>query len=49
LKNLGWTEKPDDPFLKEIPKTIKIEIVNSGPKLASSEKDVTLLDGKAKG
>ena len=42
LKNLGWTEKSDDSLLKEIPKTIKIEIVNSGPKLASSEKDVTL-------
>ena len=44
LKNLGWNEKPDDSLLKEIPKTIKIEIVNSGPKLVSSEKDVTLLD-----
>jgi len=42
LKNLGWNEKSDDSLLKEIPKTIKIEIVNSGPKLASSEKDVTL-------
>jgi hypothetical protein len=48
LKNLGWTEKSDDSLLKEIPKTIKIEIVNSGPKLVSSEKDVTLLDSKTK-
>jgi hypothetical protein len=41
LKNLGWNEKPDD-FLKDLPKTFKIEITDSGPKLASSEKEVLL-------
>ena len=39
LKNAGWNEKADE-LLNDLPKTIKIEIVESGPKLASSEKEV---------
>jgi hypothetical protein len=42
LKSQGWAERPDDNLLKEIPKTIQIEIINPGPKLADSEKDVAL-------
>ncbi|MFA6247282.1 MAG: terminase small subunit [Mucilaginibacter sp.] len=42
LKSQGWAERPDDSLLNEIPKTIQIEIINSGPKLADSEKDVAL-------
>ncbi|GGH03597.1 terminase small subunit [Mucilaginibacter phyllosphaerae] len=41
LKNLGWNEKADD-FLKELPKTVTIEIIDSGPGLASNEKDVRI-------
>lgn len=41
LKSLGWNEKADE-LLNDIPKTIKIEIVDSGPKLAGSEKEVSL-------
>lgn len=42
LKSQGWAERPDDNLLNEIPKTIQIEIINPGPKLADSEKDVAL-------
>ncbi|MES2060846.1 MAG: terminase small subunit [Bacteroidota bacterium] len=41
LKNLGWNEKTDD-FLQDIPKTIKIEIIDPGTKLAGTEKEVDL-------
>jgi hypothetical protein len=41
LKSLGWKEKTDD-LLQDIPKTIKIEIVDPGTKLAGSEKEVDL-------
>ncbi|MFD0765206.1 terminase small subunit [Mucilaginibacter lutimaris] len=42
LKSLGWAEKPDGTLLNEVPKSIRIEIVNPGLKLASSEKEVLL-------
>ncbi|MET3980913.1 hypothetical protein ABIB62_004050 [Mucilaginibacter sp. UYP25] len=42
LKSLGWAEKPDGTLLAEIPKTMKIEVINSGFKLASAEKEVLL-------
>jgi len=41
LKNLGWNEKTED-LLQDIPKTIKIEIVDPGTKLAGTEKEVDL-------
>jgi hypothetical protein len=39
LKNVGWNEKADE-LLNDLPKTIKIEIIETGPELASSEKEV---------
>ncbi|WP_454801798.1 terminase small subunit [Mucilaginibacter phyllosphaerae] len=45
LKSLGWAERPDGSLLADIPKTLKIEIIESGPKLASSEKEVLLNEG----
>ena len=42
LKNLGWCEKADGASLNEIPKIIEIKIVDSGPELAFSEKEVDL-------
>jgi hypothetical protein len=44
LKSLGWTERPDGSQLDEIPKIIQMEIVDSGPQMASSEKEVSLRD-----
>lgn len=41
LKSLGWNEKADE-LLNDLPKTIKFEFVDSGPTLASNEKDVSL-------
>ncbi|RYU91072.1 hypothetical protein EWM62_03805 [Mucilaginibacter terrigena] len=42
LKSLGWAEKPDGTLLTDIPKTMKIEIVNPGLKLAVNENEVML-------
>lgn len=42
LKNLGWNEKPDTRPSAKMPKTIKIKIIESGPKLAPNEKEVIL-------
>lgn len=41
LKSLGWDERHQD-LLQDVPKTIKIEIVDPGTKLAGTEKEVTL-------
>jgi hypothetical protein len=43
LKSMGWSEKPDPlPTNMEAENTLKVEIVNSGPPPADSEKDVKL-------
>lgn len=43
LKSMGWSEKPDSlPTNTETENTLKVEIVNSGPPPADSEKDVKL-------
>lgn len=42
LKSLGRTERPDGSLLNDIPKTIQIEILNSGPKPVGSENEVSL-------
>jgi hypothetical protein len=44
LKNLGWKDRADTPQVMEMPKSIRVEMVMAGPKLAASEKDVQLSD-----
>lgn len=41
LKNMGWSERTEKPAA-EIPKTIPVEIMQSGPAPAESEKSVVL-------
>ncbi len=43
LKNMGWNEKPEAKSGKDVAFTsIKIEVKNTGPDLASDEKDVVI-------
>ena len=43
LKSLGWNEKTENKAEEDNPpKTLKIELIVSGPKLADNEKDVVL-------
>ena len=42
LKNMGWNERSDNKPAEEVPKTVKVEIHESGPKPAESEKEVIL-------
>ncbi|MDB4919876.1 terminase small subunit [Mucilaginibacter sp.] len=42
LKNMGWNERNDIKPTEQQPKTIKVEILESGPKPAESEKEVIL-------
>jgi hypothetical protein len=43
LKSMGWNEKPEIPAKDtEIFKTLKVEIIETGPTLAANEKEVVL-------
>jgi len=44
LKSMGWTDKPEaTKTLTESHKTLKVEITSTGPKPASTEKEVDVL------
>jgi hypothetical protein len=42
LKSLGWNEKPEEKTNDGKSKTLKVKIIESGPKPADNEKEVTL-------
>lgn len=42
LKSMGWSERTEKPSDTVTNNVLKIEIIQSGPKLASSEKEVIL-------
>jgi hypothetical protein len=42
LKSMGWTDKADSVLHEAMPKSLRIEIVETGPKVAGSEKDVAM-------
>jgi len=42
LKKMGWNDKPEPRPTEQIPKTIQVEVLNSGPAPAGNEKDVEL-------
>ena len=43
IKNLGMSKEKDvDKIISKIPSTLKVEIIESGPKTAGNEKDVIL-------
>jgi hypothetical protein len=42
LKSMGWNERTEKPADIATNNVLKVEIIQSGPKLASSEKEVIL-------
>ncbi|MGZ3749884.1 MAG: terminase small subunit [Mucilaginibacter sp.] len=42
LKSMGWNDRPEKPFDEAVNTILKVEIVHTGPQLASSEKEVEL-------
>lgn len=42
LKSFGWTEKPEDKKPPKFPRTLRIDVNETGPKLASNEKEVDI-------
>jgi len=42
LKNMGWNERSEGKPAEDFPKTIKVEIFESGPMPAETEKEVML-------
>lgn len=42
LKNMGWTDKPEKAKSSASSKTLRVEITNTGPIPATSEKEVAL-------
>jgi hypothetical protein len=42
LKSMGWNERTEKPTETTVNTVLKVEIIQSGPKLASSEKEVIL-------
>ena len=40
LKNMGWNEKTENSKPADMPKSIKVKIIESGPRLVSNEKEV---------
>lgn len=42
LKSMGWNERADNKASDEITTILKVEIIQSGPQLASSEQEVKL-------
>jgi hypothetical protein len=42
LKSMGWTDKVDSALQETRPKNLRIEIVEAGPQVAGSEKDVAI-------
>src|SRR5258706_15317346 len=42
LKSLGWNERPDKPADEAVNTVLKVEIIEAGPRLASSEQEVVL-------
>lgn len=42
LKKMGWTDKPETKPAAQLPKTMQVEVLNSGPPPAGSEKEVVL-------
>jgi hypothetical protein len=42
LKSMGWNERAEVKTGEQLPKTMQVEIIESGPKTAGNEKDVVL-------
>ena len=42
LKNMGWNDKADESKTSNIITSLKIEVIETGPKLAANEKEVML-------
>ena len=42
LKSLGWNERPEKPADEAANTVLKVEIIQAGPQLASSEQEVVL-------